>query len=243
MDTFSLLFFFFFCGIELWLTSELLHSSDPEATSFIYSLWLGSSVTYICVVQSNILKNLQIVRTLLKRCRPDCGFNDFCVTSSPRQPQHLKTACMSKIQIVQKSNLHQIEDLVCLWATSCCVFWYFIRDNFACLLKQHRSLSAACQLITEDTCSSSQQTSYCHTWAPIIVNSTMHGRAVEAEPHEIAAATGASPPAMQKKDSVCAERDEGAPPCHGNLTISDCILQVVCFSYAVVLNRCVVWNR
>lgn len=71
----------------------------------------------------------------------------------------------------------------------------------------------------------------------------MHGRAVEAEPHEIAAATSASPPAMQKKDSVCVERDEGVPPCHGNLTISDCILQVVCFSYAVVLNRCVVWNR
>lgn len=67
--------------------------------------------------------------------------------------------------------------------------WYFIRDNFACSLKQHRSLSAVCQLITADTCSSSQQTSYCHTWAPIIVNFTKHGHTVEAGPCEIAAAT------------------------------------------------------
>ena len=145
---------------------------------------------------------------------------------------------MFEIQIANKNNVHQTEDLGCLLVSYFLLcFWYFIRDNFVCLLEQHCFLSATCQLITGDTCSSSHQTSYCHTWAPIIVNSTKHRRAVEAGPREIAAATAA----RHAEEGFClpGERWRGASlsrePNHLWLHSSNGV-----FSYAVVLNRCVV---
>lgn len=67
--------------------------------------------------------------------------------------------------------------------------WSFNRDNIVYLFKQHRSLSATWQLIIGETCSSSQQTSYCHTWVPIIMIPTIGGCANDTGPRRIPAAT------------------------------------------------------
>lgn len=102
-------------------------------------------------------------------------------------------------------------------------FQHFIRDNIVCLPECRRRVSATCQLITGDTCFGSRQTSYCHTWMPIIVNSAKRRRAVVAGPRGYI--TAAASRHAEDGFLFCERRGEAAPRCHGNLNISDCILQ------------------